>query len=393
VIKKIHLTLGLALAFVACVEVEESIGTLVHEDGPRGAWEGPLQQDTRAVALVGRDEAGAIAVVRVDDGEVVTRFASAELTGLTDVSAAFDADGALSHLALLSHDEEDQFGVLGFASASEGGFGPRIEGAEYQGQTRVLALPEGALVMQDDIGQRWSFARLGETTYASTTCPMPASIFGLRTDSGSLKVRAFAWDADEHPTLVEGSLLGGKWHCQLGTITTEGPLSRSARVALVKGIGPVVVDATKAHMRVATLSDVELGPFRASAFYGERIEHVEPWALEDSAGLVVLATNPTAVSVLSLREEADSRLTIVEQATVLLPAVTESTWFSRELVVTKDRVFVATSSGLIGFELGLSPTLGLHPLELPQSLRALRGPLVALPALPSHMAGSGPEND
>lgn len=380
--KILHLSLGLACVS-ACAETEESIGTLVYEDGPRHSWASPLAQHGRAEALLARDQAGRLALVRLDDGEIVTRFEVGELAGVPDASAFVRDDGSLSHLALLSHDEDEQAGRLRFVPSSSSGFARAVDVAEVQGRTRTLALDGGALLMQEDIGQRWSFAPTGGGFQKTTPCPMPASIIASESRDSHAAVLAFAWSADGEPVLLDAKLTNAAWQCELFALTTADTLSESARVAMVPGIGNVLVDAKKSGLRLGRLGGTEVGPLDSAELGAERIEQVEPWSLSGRRGVVVLTSRPAAVTLLALEPEDGGRLAIVETASVLLPFVTESSLFSRELVVSEDRVFVATASGLVGFELALSPVVGLHQAASLASFADLRGPLVAVPRLPA----------
>jgi len=378
--KFLHLSLGLACVS-ACAETEESIGTLVHEDGPRSAWTSSLAEHGRAEALLGRDPGGRLALVRLDDGEVVTRFALGDLDGVPDASAFVRADGSLSHLALLSHDAEEQAGRLRLVPSSAEGFARGVEVAEVQGRTRTLALAGGALLMQDDIGQRWSFASAGGGFQQTKACPMPASIIASDSSDSHAAVLAFSW-SDDVPVLIDARLANDAWQCDAFPLTTSDALTPTARVALAPSIGRVVVDGEKSGLRVALLAGTEVGPASVSEIGAERIEQAEPWALSDKSGVVVLTSRPAAVTVLALERGEAASLAITGAATVLLPFVTESPCFSRELVVSEDRVLVATESGVVGFELAVSTEVALHQVALPASVVELRGPLVAVPELP-----------
>ncbi len=380
--KLLHLSLGLACAS-ACAETEESIGTLVHEDGPRSAWTSSLAEHGRAEGLLARDREGRLALVRLDDGEVVTRFDVGDLTGVPDASAFVRDDGSLSHLALLAHDEDEQAGRLRFVPSSPKGFARGVDVADVQGRTRVLALAGGALLMQEDLGQRWSFARTSGGFQETTACPMPTSIIASDSGDSHAAVLAFAWSADAEPVLVDARLTNDAWQCDMFPLSTAGPLSESARVALVPGIGQVLVDAKKSGLRLGRVGGSAVGPLVSADLGAERIEQVEPWVLSGRSGVAVLTSRPAAVTVLAIDRDTGPGLAIVEAATVLLPFVTESSSFSRELVVSEDRVFVATASGLVGFELALSPVIALHQLASWPSFADLRGPLVAVPRLPA----------
>ncbi|MBL8744383.1 MAG: hypothetical protein JNK04_24920 [Myxococcales bacterium] len=379
--KLLHLSLGLACVS-ACAETEESIGTLVHEDGPRHSWTSSIVDSTRAQALLGRDPGGRLALVRLDDGEVVTRFSLGALDGVPDASAFVRDDGSLSHLALLAHDAEEQGGRLRFASASPEGFARPVSVAALNGVTRTLALEGGALVMQDDLGERWSFAQKDGVFATTTACPKPASILAHDSSPSHAAVLAFAWSAEAEPVLVDATLTNAEWRCDVFPLTGAGSLSPSARAALVPELGAVIVDGDPSGLRVALAGGSEVGPFVSSDLRALRVEQVEPFRLEGRSGVVVLTSRPAAVTALTLERGVGGELTIAESVSVLLPFVVESPWFSRELALTHDRLFIATDGGLVGFALMLAPTLDLEQIALPESLAELRGPLVPVPILP-----------
>ncbi len=361
---------------MGCADVD-SIGTVVFEDGERSPLADTRDAEDPMMFVLGREHERGLSLVRVDDGKAVASFELGEWAGPPDASAWIE-QGELGHLSYLAVNEEESGGVLFHVGVGGPGLLRPVELGSFEGQAKVLAVPEGHLVFQEDLGARWLFAPRAGGPWSSAACPMPSSILGVDADERGAEIEALAFGPESWLARVRVRLTDGELRCSLDPISSRSTLHESARAARVPGLGAVLVDVAGAELRISPLRGHELADGVSVPVMAGRIEDVQAFAHGESLGVLVLSAEPPMLTVIELAEGGTGSALVKSFGShPLASPVIESRALARSMVSAGDRVLVATKQGTEGFRLRAAGAI--DPVELPSGVAALRAPLVALP--------------
>ncbi len=357
----------------------ESIGTLVFEDGVRPNE--PLQLMSEPAFFLGQVGAR---IVRVDASALSIRD-EADFTEVSEEAAVVDAAAFESkHALVMLSKGEEQLGEVFSLDLGHDALGAPKRLARYGGEVRLLALPFGALVLQREDGTRWSLARFDKDAVPSVPCPIPQSILSISSPSyEQSKVEAVALSEGTLVRLdVDVSIAGQQ--CTQTELGQPPPISDSVRAVRFELAGfDAAVDVRGGALAVAPL---ELGAagFTSTLVAAERIEDVAAFEQDDRQAVLVLSDGPPSLTLLELGRN-EGTLEVVDVVTQPLAAadavgaLTHADFgFRRLLALVQSRLFVATRTGTLGFDVSLSPEVGLTAIELPAEVAALRAPLTVI---------------
>lgn len=310
-------------------------------------------------------------------GVELGRAAGAGYGGLVDLTL----DGA--NTSIVSYEENDEgegaelgrYAITGAPDAPS--LGPRTRIAWVDGVSRVLATPLGLVTFQENQGQRWTLARDGSGPFPSASCPRPASVETVATNDGLRLVGVSApFPTDEPATRFEVSIgAAGFGPCNPTAIAGIPGSARLVRLANGSELVFGVTGASLVSARVEGVHAVPLEPTGLSA------ESVEAAALVDGIDDVIIVLTSGPARLVAFRASASAPPGLSPPVHVDLPAEVrrEQQFFSREIETASGRVFVATSDGVVAFDVSAddgepivrdAPFGGGFP-------NALRGPVVA----------------
>lgn len=285
---------------------------------------------------------------------------------------AFDTAPS-GHVAVLARDEEEQSSELTVWPRAGAVFGRPILRSRYEGETYVAAFPGGALVFQDDMGQRWHVATAGRFV-PSLPCPIPRSVLAVDpAEGGGFLARALASEQGVLERIEVAFDESRLQSCDRAPVVAGFPPSESARGTVVPGLGDVIADLSSGTLSVGVIGAEAYAqvPFPSSS-----LEAVSAFAeLEGDrprVGLVALGAAPASLVVVAL--DAEGRLEASASAPLEGEPSPASRFPSRALAVADARVFVAAGASLQSFDIEAEP-LALRRIELPASIAALRAPL------------------
>ncbi|NUP11106.1 MAG: hypothetical protein HOW73_34100 [Polyangiaceae bacterium] len=354
---------------------DPKLGTLVHEDTARP----PAISLERAPAmdtLAARGADGRVHFIDVPTYGFVGAVSPPEGEGPLDMSAWVDDDGSFS-LALLARDEEEQSGTLALRAYDPPlsiFVRPRLLGT-FEGSTNVLSVDRGAVVFQEDLGQRWILARSDGQWLPSKPCPIPTSLLRVVPTEDGLEVTALARSADDEPVVVHAVITDeGVVTCEQELVAT--PLSPSAR-AVSLGEGDVVFDVADGSLVMGELGE-QLLPV---AFETDHIETAVAYDSDGATFVAVLSSSPSRIGLVTIGQSPDGETVALEVRSHDVNGTIEpaNAFFSRSVAFVSDRLFVATRERLEAFDLSEDDVLA--PIELPPLMQKLRAPLTALPVL------------
>ncbi len=371
-------TLVVSALLSACQETD-SIGTLVFEDGVRPNE--PLQLMSEPAFFLGHDGAR---VVRVD-ASTLSISDGADFSEISEEAEVVDAAAFESkHALVMLSKGEEQLGEVFSLDLGHEALGAPKRLARYGGEVRLLALPFGALVLQREDGTRWSLARFDKDAVPSVPCPIPQSILSISSPS-------YEQATVEAVALSEGTLVrldvdvsSSGIRCTQSELALPPPISDSVRAVRFELAGfDAAVDVRGGALAVAPLEPGAAG-FTSTLIAAERVEDVATFEQDGRQAVLVLSDGPPSLTLLELVRN-ESTLEVVDLVHRPLGSheakgtLTQANFgFRRLLALLENRLFVATRTGTLGFDVSLSPEVGLTALELPAEVAALRAPLTVL---------------
>jgi len=256
--------------------------------------------------------------------------------------------GSPGGVAVLGFDEDETGATVWLSGAG----GVRELGT-FSGALAAATLPFGCLVFSSAEGERWAFAKREGGFAKSVPCPRPNSVRAVAIGEGAATVEGVGLDADGALSSIAAKIEGGVLtSCEVTPLEVTG--SEDAR--LVELASPTVralVDLQAGQLLVTPLDGMRGGePIRVEAT-SQHLEQVVGVPTQDGATLVVaLVSSPTFVHVLRVEPSGDGvGLSLASNALVPLPgeAARAERVPGTGLVVSGDRIFVATSAGLSVF--------------------------------------------
>lgn len=377
----------------SCID-EPEVGTLVHEDTARprrGALERGAEQEAPVAndgTLVARGPDGRVYLVDVATGARRWALGSPSDNAL-DLSVLAKG-GTLAQVVTLALDEEQISGRLVVRPFSGAAFARPKDLGQYEGFVRTLATKRGAVVFQEDLGQRWILARSDGAWTPSKSCPIPRSILDVIEREDETRIVALARSADDEAVWVEATVGDtGVRECVVELVAA--PLSSSARAVRLAEVGDVVADVRDGLLQLGLLDaegDVSLA---STDLETERIEVAIPWRIRapsstsggaSSTAIVVVTSAPPAVVVVEVISTDDDGVAIGAIASAGLRGEVEPAWsfFRRNVAIVSGQLFVASDAGLDSFVLD-PDSWTLEPVLLDDDVAALRGPIASAPSL------------
>lgn len=369
-----------SLLWTAC---DPHIGVIVYEDGVRSPRD-PVALQAKARTLIGWEASSRIGFFDLDALRARRSLAVSSTDAGIDFDVFVDEEGMLQHLVLFQREGEDveSGGTLSLYPDAGEIFGRPIDLGFYGGFSNVMGVREGALVWShDDAGQRWHLARRDKQPTTSYGCPLPTSIFEARALEDHSTVTALARSAEDTAVVLLARYDStGVKSCTETEIEAPLPLSRNLRGAHVPGSGSVIADLEDGRVVLSRLAEGEGTQKLVTSLEAQSLEAVVPFQIGDRAGLVLLSAKPALVAAIELETEGEE-LRVVRTRSVRLGASVSRmrTFFSREIAVAGDRVFVTTSAGLEVYALDGESEANLSPVSVPEEMRGLRGRLAVAP--------------
>ncbi len=345
-------TLSFAAALTCSCAVEPTVGTAVHRDGARSSLEDEEEEAPPRLVTMTRD--GALALLDLDVGAELSRVALPPGTSVDLVVVGTDAAPVV---AVRVTTEEDVAGDLYLVTVSpEGALGPPEHVVPVLGASALVPTPRGVVVAQEDLGERWRLFSSDGVGSASLACGRPLSLRPLPGDAGIARFEALTLWPDKVLSSAQ-VLVGEDGVSACRPVSLVGAEEASDSVRLVElGVGwsRALVDVRGGELVVSALDAFEVASEARVPLPSARVEATARASLRPGrAGLAVLTSEPARLALLELGL-GPGELAILERYVVDLPGEVERAERrpGRSLVVTTDRALVATSTGVLAFDLG-----------------------------------------
>lgn len=342
-----RLALG-ALLLVSCSSVD-SVGTLVHEDGPRER--SPLTSVGGLPTLLVATQSSDLVVVDPVSGAVVSRAPVASPGGPLDVSVGRSVSGGTWIGARTTTDEDGGGELLLFDFDVETGLGgPRRLGS-IQGATAIFTLSFGVVVMQDDLGERWRLLPASGGFTPSMPCGLARSARPISIEPSRVRVEALSFWPEDTLSLLDVVIDEvGVTRCDPKPVEGYGAPSDSVRlVELGVGYERALVDVVDGDLVISALDATEVAASAAIAGFASRLVAVEKSSVSNGvATFVVVGADPSRVGIVDIRFYEDGAIgaSLREAHELDAAAFPESRALGGSLALSNGAIFVATEAGI-----------------------------------------------